>query len=30
VEYAKAFGYNTVTLNTPEGRGLSILHRNFA
>jgi len=27
VEYAKHFNYNTITLNTTEGRGLSILHR---
>ena len=27
VEYAAHFKYNTVTLNTTEGRGLSILHR---
>ena len=27
VEYAKHFNYNNVTLNTTEGRGLSILHR---
>jgi predicted O-methyltransferase YrrM len=30
VEYAASFNYKVVTLNTPEGRGLSILHRNFA
>ena len=27
VEYASHFNYNNVTLNTTEGRGLSILHR---
>ena len=27
VEYAAHFGYKNVTLNTTEGRGLSILHR---
>ena len=27
VEYAMHWGYKGVTLNTPEGRGLSILHR---
>ena len=27
VEYASNFKYNNVTLNTTEGRGLSILHR---
>jgi predicted O-methyltransferase YrrM len=27
VEYAAHYKYNTVTLNTTEGRGLSILHR---
>jgi predicted O-methyltransferase YrrM len=27
VEYAKHFNYNNVTLNTTEGRGISILHR---
>lgn len=27
VEYAAHFNYNNVTLNTTEGRGLSILHR---
>lgn len=27
VEYAMHWGYKSVTLNTPEGRGLSILHR---
>lgn len=27
VEYAKYYKYNTTTLNTPEGRGISILHK---
>ena len=27
VEYAAYYKYNTTTLNTPEGRGLSILHK---
>jgi predicted O-methyltransferase YrrM len=27
VEYAQHFNYNNVTLNTTEGRGISILHR---
>lgn len=27
VEYAAHYGYKTITLNTPEVRGLSILHR---
>jgi predicted O-methyltransferase YrrM len=27
VEYARYYKYNTITLNTTEGRGLSILHR---
>jgi predicted O-methyltransferase YrrM len=27
VEYAAHFKYNNITLNTTEGRGLSILHR---
>ena len=27
VEYAKYYKYNTTTLNTPEGRGLSIIHK---
>jgi cephalosporin hydroxylase len=27
VEYASHFKYNNVTLNTTEGRGISILHR---
>jgi hypothetical protein len=27
IEYAAHFGYKNITLNTTEGRGLSILHR---
>jgi hypothetical protein len=27
VEYAANYGYKNITLNTTEGRGLSILHR---